>query len=99
MELTPEKMKALEELTGWTPDKIAAVNKRVEERQLKLTPEEEEAIERQVDESFIKLTGRTYREPLPLSAGAVIEAAKTDSLDQIVKDFPELFGEPGDAGR
>ena len=63
MELTPEKLKALEERLGWSADRIVAVNKRVEEKQLTLTPAEIEAIERQVDESFLRYTGRTYREP------------------------------------
>jgi hypothetical protein len=92
MELTPETLEGLVELTGWTPEQIVAVNKRVEEKQLTLTAEEHEAIERQVDEAFLKCTGRTYREA---ESPPVPEYAQTedDWLGKLTRDFPELFGQ------
>jgi len=42
----------------------------------------DEEIEAAVDRAFLKLYGKTYREPPPREG---------DTLDQIVKDYPELF--------
>ena len=52
---------------------------------MKLSDDEIEEIEQAVDRAFMKVVGRTYRnDELP--------PAIADSFDNIVKDFPSLFG-------
>ena len=48
---------------------------------MNLTPEERQEIEQAVDSAFVRLYGRSYRDEEP-----------NEILDNIMNDFPDLFG-------
>jgi len=62
---------------------------------LQLSPKEIEDIELAVDAAFLKLHGKTYRHAATTPREK--NGHHPDSLEQIRRDFPSLFGTQDDA--
>ena len=64
---------------------------------MELSPKEIEDIELRVDQAFLALCGKTYRHANLPHGSQNGSGRPQDSLEQIRKDFPSLFGTQDDA--